>query len=51
MKRFLKIRDTNPIYDSVKEKGGIGIPTLIIDDEVMIDIDKEKIEKMLQPAE
>jgi len=47
LKRFLKIRENNPLYDKVKEKGGIGIPTLIIDDEVMIDIDKEKLEKIL----
>lgn len=47
LKRFLKIRDNNPLYDEVKQRGGIGIPTLIIDDEVTIDPDRETLEKII----
>lgn len=43
MKRFLKIRDNNSIYDSIKKSGGIGIPTVIIDNEIIIDIDKGRL--------
>lgn len=32
LKEFLKIRDTNPIYDEVKKNGGIGIPVFVLDD-------------------
>lgn len=48
LKRFLKIRETNSIYDPVKEKGGIGIPTVIIDNKVMIDFEKEKLLEMIE---
>ena len=32
LKEFLKIRDREPLYDSVKEAGGVGIPTLVLED-------------------
>ena len=32
LKEFLKIRDTNSLYDAVKEAGGVGIPTLVLED-------------------
>jgi glutaredoxin-related protein len=51
MKRFLKIRDTNPLYIPVKEEGRIGIPTIVIDDEVMLDLDDEKIEELAKIEE
>jgi glutaredoxin-related protein len=51
MKRFLKIRDTNPLYIPVKEEGRIGIPTIVIDDEVMLDLDDEKIEELAKIKE
>jgi glutaredoxin-related protein len=47
LKRFLKIRDNNPVYDDVKKEGRIGIPTLLIDDEVIIGFDREELEKKL----
>lgn len=47
LKRFLRLRDSNPLFDGVREKGGIGLPAIIIDDEVMIDFDREKLEEML----
>ncbi len=31
LKEFLHIRDTDPVFDPVKEKGGIGIPLFIND--------------------
>lgn len=47
MKRFLKIRDTNPQYDDVRAKGAIGIPTVLIDDELYIGPEKEDLEKLI----
>lgn len=31
LKEFLAIRDSDPIYDAVKARGGVGIPLLIKD--------------------
>lgn len=42
MKEFLKIRDTNPLYDEVKKAGKIGIPTILKEDG-SIELDAEKI--------
>jgi glutaredoxin-related protein len=47
LKRFLKIRDKNPLYDQVKERGSIGIPTILLDDEVIIGFNKDELEKKL----
>lgn len=35
LKRFLKIRDTNPMFDAVKEKGGVGVPLFVLEDGTM----------------
>lgn len=32
LKEFLKIRDTNPLFDEVKKNGGVGIPCIVTDD-------------------
>jgi len=32
LKEFLAIRDSSPLFDDVKRKGGIGIPCIIDDD-------------------
>ena len=48
MKRFLKIRDTNPLYLPVKEAGNVGIPTVVIDDEVMLGLEDEQIEELVK---
>ena len=32
LKEFLKIRDENPLFDAVREKGSIGIPTIVKED-------------------
>jgi glutaredoxin-related protein len=48
LKRFLKIRDTHPIYDSVKAQGWVGIPTIIIDDEIIIGLDREELRKKIK---
>ena len=47
LKRFLKIRDTNPIYIPVKEAGRVGIPTVLIDNEVFLELDDDKIEELI----
>lgn len=48
LKRFLKIRDTNALYDFSKEKGAIGIPTIVVDDEITIGFEKEQMDEMLK---
>ncbi len=35
-KQFLRLRDTDKAFDSVKELGNIGIPVLVIDNELII---------------
>lgn len=38
LKEFLKIRDTNSIFQEVKENGGIGIPCILkVNGEVTLD--------------
>lgn len=32
LKEFLQLRDSNPIFDRVKEKGTIGIPCFVLED-------------------
>lgn len=32
LKEFLALRDGNPLFDAVREKGGIGIPCIVKDD-------------------
>lgn len=32
MKEFLEIRDTDPVFDEVKKRGGIGIPLFVRED-------------------
>ena len=40
MKEFLKIRDLDPVFDSVKENHGIGVPLFVREDgEKTFDID------------
>ena len=33
LKEFLKYRDTLPLFDRVKDNGGVGIPFIVQDDE------------------
>ena len=33
LKEFLKIRDTNPLFDKAREDGNIGIPCIVREDE------------------
>lgn len=39
---FLKIRDENPLYDEIKAKHKVGVPTFVLDDGT-ITIDFEKV--------
>ena len=32
LKEFLKIRDTNPVFDDARQKGYVGIPALLRED-------------------
>jgi len=32
LKQFLKIRDTNPLFDAIRERGQIGIPCILRED-------------------
>jgi len=32
LKEFLSIRDGNPVFDAVRQKGGIGIPCIVRED-------------------
>lgn len=32
LKEFLAIRDTNPVFEQVREKGSIGIPCIVEED-------------------
>lgn len=32
LKAFLKLRDTNPLFDSVKQGGFVGIPCFVLED-------------------
>jgi glutaredoxin-related protein len=48
LKRFLKLRDTHPVFIPVKEAGRVGIPAILIDDEVMLELEDAKIEELLK---
>ncbi|MBR3358969.1 MAG: glutaredoxin [Solobacterium sp.] len=51
LKEFLKLRDTNALYDSVKEAGGVGIPTLILEDgTITLDYESQFKEEHRTPA-
>lgn len=48
LKRFLKIRDTNEIFDPVRATGRVGIPTVLVDDKVMLGLEEDQIEELLK---
>jgi len=48
LKRFLRIRDNNPLYIPVKEAGRVGIPTILIEDKIYLDPQGNEIEDMLK---
>lgn len=39
LKEFLKIRDSSPLFVDVKKNGSIGIPLLIDNDEITLDLE------------
>ncbi len=47
LKRFLKLRDTNPLFESIRGSGRVGIPTILIDDEVIIGFEEDKINEII----
>lgn len=48
LKRFLKIRDTNPLYEPIRGTGRIGIPTIVMGDEIMLELDEEKLSEFMK---
>ena len=48
LKRFLKIRDIHPVFISVKEAGRVGIPAILVDDEVMLGLEDAKIDELMK---
>lgn len=48
LKRFLKIRDTNPQFEEVKAAGRVGLPTIVVEDQVYIDLSQEELEKIVK---
>ncbi|WP_213818831.1 hypothetical protein [Garciella nitratireducens] len=48
LKRFLKLREESPIFDEVKKEGKIGIPTIIIGEEMILDFGEKQIERLNQ---
>lgn len=39
LKEYLNIRETNPIYEEVKNKGELGIPCFLKDEKVTLNLD------------
>ncbi len=41
-KQFLRLRDTDKAFDDAKAQGYAGIPVLVIDERIILDIDEIK---------
>lgn len=39
LKEYLSIRENNPIYNEVKNKGGLGIPCFLSDEKLTLDLE------------
>lgn len=39
-KRFLKLRDNHPAFEQAKQNGYIGIPALVLDDHVYLNVNE-----------
>ena len=48
LKKFLKLRETRPDFDEIKEKGQIGIPCLVIDDKLYFEMKHPEVTKLFQ---
>ena len=46
LRAFLKMRDTNPMFDEIKEQGRVGIPVIELDDGTLT-MDEEAVLKNL----
>ncbi|KGQ33219.1 hypothetical protein JP34_08480 [Gallibacterium anatis] len=41
LKQFLALRDSRSEFDNIKQRGGIGIPALVLDnDKIVLDVEK-----------
>jgi len=47
LKSFLMIRDNKPQYDEIKKAGRVGLPTVIIDNDIYIDPQHGDLDKLL----
>lgn len=43
LKDFLKIRDNSSLYDQIRQEGRGGLPTIIIEDQMVIGFIEEEI--------
>jgi glutaredoxin-related protein len=43
LRDFLKIRDNSSGYDHIRQAGRVGLPTIIIEDQMIIGFDEEEI--------
>ena len=48
LKKFLTIRDTSPTHESVREKHSVGIPCLVIDDNIYITETTDSVEQLIK---
>lgn len=45
LRDFLKIRDNNSLYDHIRQEGRVGLPTIIIGDDMIIGFDEEEVSR------
>lgn len=48
LKKFLKVRDTSSAYEGVRERHSVGIPSMMIDDEVFLISSADLVNELIQ---
>ena len=48
LKRFLKIRDTSEVHQAARDRHSVGIPCMLVDDQVFITETIEAVEQLIQ---
>lgn len=46
LRDFLKIRDNSSLYDHIRQVGRVGLPTIIIEDQMIIGFNEEEIYRL-----
>jgi len=46
LKAFLKLRDKNDEFEVVRRRNGVGVPTLVVDDKIILNITEAVIESL-----